>query len=175
MRTRSITATLALAFGITTLAVFALVGSFLYRALERQISAQDDLGIVLAVRHARRLVQEIDTSRDIREHADRIASAVFGNPAMSMEVFGPDGQLVVEHNLDSTLGASAVVAGNSTSSPQFSVTRIPNSARVTEASIESWSNSNGVPIRGIVADAELRDGEVISMLIARNMSDRYWV
>jgi len=175
MRTRSITATLALTFGITTLAVFVLVGSFLYRALELTISAQDDLSIVLAVRHARRLVQEIDTSRSIREHADRITSTVFGNPAMSMEVFGPDGQLAVEHNLASTLGASATADINSSSIPQLAVARIPTSARVTEASIVNWSNRNCAPIGGIAADAKMRDGEVVSMLIARNMSDRYWV
>ena len=59
MRGRSITTTLALAFGATTLAVFVLVGNFLYRALEREISSQDDMSIVLAARHARRLAQEI--------------------------------------------------------------------------------------------------------------------
>jgi two-component system heavy metal sensor histidine kinase CusS len=57
----------------------------------------------------------------------------------------------------------------------MAVARIPTSARVTEASIVNWSNENGEPIRGIAADAKMRDGEVISMLIARNMSDRYWV
>ena len=43
MRGRSLAATLALAFGATTLAVFVLVGSFLYLALEKQIKAQDNL------------------------------------------------------------------------------------------------------------------------------------
>ena len=48
MRRRSLAATLTLAFGVTTLAVFVLAGSFLYLALGKQIQAQDDLDIVLA-------------------------------------------------------------------------------------------------------------------------------
>ncbi len=84
MRGRSLTATLALAFGGTTLAVFVLVGSFVYIALDHQIKAQDDLDIVLAARHVRRLAQELDSARDIASHADRLESTVLGNAPMSM-------------------------------------------------------------------------------------------
>lgn len=73
MRGRSLTAMLSLAFGGTTLAVFVLVGSFVYIALDRQVKTQDDLEIVLAARHARRLTREIDTIAGIREHADRLS------------------------------------------------------------------------------------------------------
>jgi two-component system heavy metal sensor histidine kinase CusS len=145
MRGRSITTTLALAFGATTLAVFVLVGNFLYRALEREISSQDDMSIVLAARHARRLAQEIDASKGIREHGDRITSIVLGNPGMSMEVFDPNGQLAIEHNL----------------------------TRITEDDIAAWRNKTGAPIRGVATDVTLRDGEMVSILIARNLSDRY--
>jgi hypothetical protein len=105
MRGRSLAAALALAFGATTLAVFVLVGSYLYLALERQIKTQDNLDIVLAARHARRLAQELDTAKDIREHSDRLTSIVLGNEAMSMEVFGPDGNQVIEHNAAATFAA----------------------------------------------------------------------
>ncbi|MFM0501537.1 hypothetical protein [Paraburkholderia caffeinilytica] len=43
---QSLVVTLALAFGGTTLMVFALVGIYLYLALERQVKSQDDLEIV---------------------------------------------------------------------------------------------------------------------------------
>ena len=63
---RSIGATLALAFGATMLAVFALVGTYVYTALERQVSTQDDLDIVLAARHTRRLAGELDSLDAVR-------------------------------------------------------------------------------------------------------------
>ncbi|MFM0665045.1 heavy metal sensor histidine kinase [Paraburkholderia sediminicola] len=209
MRGRSLAATLALAFGVTTLAVFVLVGSFLYLALEKQIKAQDDLDIVLAARHARRLAQELDASKGIREHGERLASTVLGNEAMSMEVFGPDGRMAIEHNAGETFPASGGTAGSAASTasnaPDASVasngtgdtrdpsdagetaeaggvetiaalpplTRIPASARITEVDIGAWTGRNGAPIRGILADARLHDGDTATVLIARNMSDRW--
>lgn len=180
MQRRSLTATLALAFGGTTLAVFVLVGSFLYLALDRQIKAQDDLDIVLATRHARRLVEELDTLRGIREHDERLSSVVLGNAAMSMEVSDASGQMLLEHNLANTLGASVTSATPATpaaSAPGAAtfppITRVPAAARITETAIADWQSRSGAPIRGIAADATLRDGEVASVLIARNMSDRW--
>ncbi|MFM0605814.1 heavy metal sensor histidine kinase [Paraburkholderia sediminicola] len=209
MRGRSLAATLALAFGVTTLAVFVLVGSFLYLALEKQIKAQDDLDIVLAARHARRLAQELDASKGIREHGERLASTVLGNEAMSMEVFGPDGRMAIEHNAGETFPAPGGTAGSAASTvsnaPDASValngagdtsdpsdagetaeaggvetiaalpplTRIAASARITEVDIGAWTGRNGAPIRGILADARLHDGDTATVLIARNMSDRW--
>ncbi len=215
MRGRSLAATLALAFGVTTLAVFVLVGSFLYLALEKQIKAQDDLDIVLAARHARRLAEELDTSKGIREHGDRLTSIVLGNEAMSMEVFGPDGRMAIEHNAGETFpapgGTASSAASTVTNASNASValdgasktseageasdlhdpgetaepggvetitalpplTRIPASARITETDIGAWTGRNGAPIRGILADARLHDGDTATVLIARNMSDRW--
>jgi two-component system heavy metal sensor histidine kinase CusS len=205
MRGRSLAATRALAFGVTTLAVFVLVGSFMYLALEKQIKAQDDLDIVLAARHARRLAEELDTSKGIREHGERLASTVLGNEAMSMEVFGPDGRMAIEHNAGETFPApggtastasqapaasAALNAASETSDPSDAgetaeaggvetiaalppLTRIPAAARITDADIGAWTGRNGVPIRGILADARLRNGDTATVLIARNMNDRW--
>lgn len=218
MRGRSLAATLALAFGVTTLAVFVLVGSFLYLALEKQIKAQDDLDIVLAARHARRLVQELDTAQGIREHGDRLTSLVLGNEAMSMEVFGPDGSMAIEHNAGETFalpdGTASSAAATTSNAPRASIapdeaseaskagdtndanntndpgetaeaggvgtiaalpplTRIAAAARITEMDIGIWTGRNGAPIRGILADARLRDGDTATVLIARNMNDRW--
>ncbi|SOF01352.1 heavy metal sensor signal transduction histidine kinase [Burkholderia sp. OK233] len=221
MRSRSLAATLALAFGVTTLAVFVLVGSFLYLALEKQIKAQDDLDIVLAARHARRLAEELDTSNGIREHGDRLTSIVLGNEAMSMEVFGPDGRMAIEHNAGETFAtqgsaaSSAASAVSNAPNPSIALngasetgeageasdttdtsdlhdpretaeaggvetiaalpplTRIPAAARITDVDIGNWTGRNGAPIRGILADARLHDGDTATVLIARNMSDRW--
>lgn len=212
MRGRSLAATLALAFGVTTLAVFVLVGSFLYLALDKQIKAQDDLDIVLAARHARRLVEELDASNGIREHGDRLTSIVLGNEAMSMEVFGPDGHMAIEHNAGETFatqgGAANGAASAASNAPDDSValnsasetgtandlhdpgetaeaggvemiaalpplTRIAATARITDVDIGNWTGRNGAPIRGILADARLHNGDTATVLIARNMSDRW--
>ena len=212
MRGRSLAATLALAFGVTTLAVFVLVGSFLYLALDKQIKAQDDLDIVLAARHARRLVEELDASNGIREHGDRLTSIVLGNEAMSMEVFGPDGHMAIEHNAGETFATQGGAANGATSAasnaPDDSValnsasetgtandlhdpgetaeaggveaiaalpplTRIAATARITDVDIGNWTGRNGAPIRGILADARLHNGDTATVLIARNMSDRW--
>ncbi|MFM0199532.1 heavy metal sensor histidine kinase [Paraburkholderia fungorum] len=203
MRGRSLAATLAIAFGVTTLAVFVLVGSYLYLALERQIKAQDNLDIVLAARHARRLAQELDSAPGIREHSERLTSIVLGNEAMSMEVFGPDGNQLIEHNAAGTFaaprmaseagvtsgasdtsgtGAASATSATGGTSPTSGaliiaalppLKRIPASARITEADIGEWSGRNGAPIRGILTDIRLRNGETASVLVARNMSDRW--
>ncbi|HYS65870.1 MAG TPA: heavy metal sensor histidine kinase [Paraburkholderia sp.] len=173
MRSRSLAATLALAFGVTTLAVFVLVGSFLYLALEKQIKAQDDLDIVLAARHARRLAQELQTPEGIHEHSDRLISIVLGNQAMSMEVFGPDGKRAIEHNIAETSTLPDAASGAATLAALPPLARIPDPARITDADIGDWTGRNGAPIRGILADARLNDGETASVLVARNMSDRW--
>ncbi|MBB5500010.1 heavy metal sensor histidine kinase [Paraburkholderia sp. MM5384-R2] len=173
MRGRSLAATLALAFGATTLAVFVLVGSFLYLALEKQIKAQDNLDIVLAARHARRLAEELDSAQGIREHSERLTSIVLGNEAMSMEVFDPDGKRALEHNIAGALAEPDAASGAATVAALPPLARVAATARITETDIGDWTGRDGAPIRGILTDARLRDGETASVLVARNMSDRW--
>lgn len=178
MRSRSLAVTLALAFGATTLTVFALVGSYLYVALERQVKTQGDLEIVLAARHMRRLAQELASANDIREHGDRLISVVLGNTTLSTAIFGPDGNRLIEHNLDETLGppllTAAGVPGSDIASidTQRPLTHVAATARITEIDIGEWVGHNGALIRGVLTGVRLRDGEVATVLVARNMSDR---
>jgi two-component system heavy metal sensor histidine kinase CusS len=182
MRSRSLVATLAIAFGVTTLAVFALVGSYLYLALDRQVTKQDNDDIVLAARHVRRLAEELESAKGIREHGDRLVSTVLGNDAMSMEIFGSDGNRILEHNVANAFavpqvggvdhGASST-AGVVSLAALPPLARIPASARITENEIGNWTGLNDAPIRGILVDVQLRDGEVATVLVARNMSDRW--
>jgi two-component system heavy metal sensor histidine kinase CusS len=165
MAARSLTATLALAFAGTTLLVFALVGSVLYFALDRQVKQQDDLDIVLIARHTRRLAQELNTLDELRSHGDRLTSQVLGNLALSMEVRDPQRKLLFEHN-------TAAIADTTTPSPAL-MKRIGASQRITEADIAEWRTSKDVPVRGLAADAMLRDGTPVTIIIARNMADRW--
>ena len=162
MRARSLTATLAFAFAGTTLAVFALVGAFVYFALEHQVTAQDDLDIVLAARHTRRLAEELDTLADVRVYSERLTSQVLGNGALSVEVVDPDGHLLLEHNTPSTAGSVAPPAKRAAASQQ-----------ITEALIADSVSADGLPIRSVAADAVLQDGAVVTIIVARNMHDRW--
>ncbi|XOC95959.1 heavy metal sensor histidine kinase [Burkholderia sp. 22PA0106] len=103
MRARSLTVALAVAFGVMTLAVFALVGTYVYLGLDRQVSQQSDLDVVLAARHARRLAEELATPAEVGTHAERLTSVVFGNSALSFAAATADGRIVASRNLAVTL------------------------------------------------------------------------
>ena len=106
---------------------------------------------MLAARHARRLAQELDTAKGIPEHGDRLISTVLGNEAMSMTVFGPDGNRVIEHNIAATFAAlhaaneAGAASGTNAKSGAMVISalpplrRIPASARITEAGIGEWT------------------------------------
>lgn len=165
MAVRSLTATLALSFAGTTLAVFALVGSTLYFTLDREVKQQDDLDIVLISRHTRRLTQELHSERDVREHADRLTSQVLGNPALSMEILDAGGTRLVEHNTEGIADASF---------PQAALARrLASVQRITERDVVEWNNARGVPVRGLATDAALTDGTPVTIVIARDMTDRW--
>ncbi len=163
MRVRSLTATLSLAFAITTLVVFALVGGFEYVTLYRQINVQDDLDIVLAARHVRRFAQELQNDASVQTHADRLISQVLGNQALALSIKDVDGHTVLGYNIEQVDGTSA---GWST------VAVVKADARVTEAAVALWHNAQGDPVRGVATEAMLMDGEKVTILVARHMGDR---
>jgi two-component system, OmpR family, heavy metal sensor histidine kinase CusS len=162
MRTRSLTTTLALAFAATTLAVFALVGSFVYVALSHQVHVQDDLDIVLATRHTRRLVDELHSYSDIERYRERLESQVLGNEALSLEIVDASRKPLVRHNFDAALAqvplpARAVSAG----------------AKITEQAIVDMEEADGDPLRVLSADTHLLDGSVATIVVIRDMRDRW--
>jgi len=165
MAVRSLTTGLALSFAGTTLAVFALVGSTLYFTLDREVKQQDDLDIVLISRHTRRLAQELHNENDVREHADRLTSQVLGNPALSMDILGTGGAQLAEHNTAGIADAAF---------PEAALARrLPLSQRITEADVGEWRNARGIPVRGLAIDAALTDGTPVTIVIARDMTDRW--
>ncbi|HEV3104840.1 MAG TPA: heavy metal sensor histidine kinase [Trinickia sp.] len=165
MAGRSLTNTLALAFAGTALAVFALVGGLVYFALDREVKQQDDLDIVLIARHTRHLARELGTLADVRDHADRLTSQVRGNEPLSMEARDAQHHLLFEHNM-----ASVTDAGMP---PPALSRKVGASERISSDAIAEWRTARGVPVRGVAADAMLRDGTPITLMIARNMTDRW--
>jgi two-component system heavy metal sensor histidine kinase CusS len=162
MRSRSLTATLALAFAGTTLAVFALVGSYVYVALAHEVRTQDDQDIVLAARHMRRLTLELANVRDLTQHQERLESQVLGNEALSVEVTDSSGQVLLEHNLPN-------VALNIVWPPAT----LDASAKITAASITALAAGDGTPFRRIATEAKLADGSTVNIVVMRDVADRW--
>ncbi|CAB3749572.1 heavy metal sensor histidine kinase [Paraburkholderia humisilvae] len=165
MAGRSLTTTLALAFAGTTIAVFALVGSVLYFALEKQVTQQDDDEIVLAARHTRRLTNELRSADDVRTHADRLTSQVLGNAALSMAVRDANGTMLLSHNAEG--GTTSMIE------PLVATQRVAPSARITHTAIVEAQRDARLPVRGLAAEASLADGSAVTIVIARDMTDRW--
>ena len=162
MRSRSLTATLALAFAGTTLAVFALVGSYVYTALAHEVSTQDDQDIVLAARHMRRLTQELANVRDLTQHRERLESLVLGNEALSAEVVDSSGRVLMQHNLSSAALGIAWPAA-----------QLDASEQITPSSITALTASDGTPFRRVTTEAQLADGSSVKIVVMRNVADRW--
>ncbi|KVG09240.1 histidine kinase [Burkholderia vietnamiensis] len=175
-RLRSLSATLALAFAATTLAAFALVGAYVYMGLERQVNTQDDLDIVLAARHTRRLAGELESLDAVRAHAERLTSQVLGNEALSMAVFDANGDVLVRHNVRlSAPDAALYDAPGAPTDAQLLAPRavpVPDNERITAERLQTWTVDGGTPMRGVVIAAALGDHTPIRIAIARNMHDR---
>lgn len=167
MAARPLSTTLAISFAATTLVVFALVGTTLYVTLGREIRQQDDLDIVLNARHTRRLAEELRNSDDLREHALRLTSQVLGNPSFAMEIVGQGGVKLIEHNSNRVMGTSLA--------PVATASRLDASQRITEADVSEWRGPKGLPVRGLATDARLGDGSRVTVVIARDMTDRWRV
>ncbi|CAM2339082.1 heavy metal sensor histidine kinase [Burkholderia vietnamiensis] len=175
-RLRSLSATLALAFAATTLAAFALVGTYVYMGLERQVNTQDDLDIVLAARHTRRLAGELESLDAVRAHAERLTSQVLGNEALSMVVLDANGDVLVRHNVRlSAPDAALYDAPGAPTDAQLLAPRavpVPANERITAERLQTWTVDGGTPMRGVVIAAALGDHTPIRIAIARNMRDR---
>jgi len=162
MRSRSLTQTLALAFAGTTLAVFALVGSYVYMALAHEVSTQDDQDIVLAARHMRRLTQELANVSELTQHQERLESQVLGNGALSAEVIDSSGRVLLQHNLS-----------NAALSIAWPAAKLHAAEQITAASITALTASDGTPFRRVATEAKLADGSSVKIVVMRNVADRW--
>jgi two-component system, OmpR family, heavy metal sensor histidine kinase CusS len=153
----SLKARLTLLFAVIMTTCFVAVGAILFDALEDQIYAENDLSIVLAARHLRRLASEMDNTDYVREHQARLVSLVLGDPALAMKVDSPQGQSLIDYN-----------------PPMLSMITlqpIPADKRIVVEQLTHWV-SQASPVRGIATLAPLRDGTTIQISVARSMQDR---
>ncbi|HEY2399108.1 MAG TPA: heavy metal sensor histidine kinase [Steroidobacteraceae bacterium] len=158
MRRWSFTARLTMLFALILIACFIAVGVILVDALTDEIYAENDLSIVLACRHLRRLATEMRDVSEVREHQARLISLVLGDAAQALEVQTAAGEKLIEYN-----------------PPHVTLPTLPATEpdqRIVVEHLSRWESDLQLPVRGIASFAQLRDGTRIRILVARSMQDR---
>src|SRR5882757_11035668 len=154
----SLSARLALIFSLISILSLSLVGVILLDALSDRVYEQDDLGIVLATRHLRRLAAELESTADIREHQERLVSLVLGDPGLAMRIEAADGAALIDYD-----------------PPHIRMIALPATRateRVVTGQVQHWTAAGEIPVRGVASMATLHDGSSVKISVARSMSDR---
>jgi two-component system heavy metal sensor histidine kinase CusS len=154
----SLSARLALIFSLIVILSLSVVGVILFHALSDQVYVQDDLAIVLATRHLRRLAAELDTTGSIREHQERLVSLVLGEPALAMRISAADGTPLIDYDPPHIR--------------MIPLPATPATQRVVTEQVRHWTTADGVPARGVATMATMRDGSSVKICVARSMGDR---
>jgi len=135
MRRISLTARLALAFGVAALLVLGGVGAYLYRALATQVVERDDAELL---RKAARVRDELaDSGAAGAEYWRDVGGVVSGNEEFALLVRAPDGALLL--------------AANATRDAVPEVAPLALAAAIGPGAIHAWSTPAGYPVRGVTA------------------------
>ncbi|GGA44391.1 heavy metal sensor histidine kinase [Dyella nitratireducens] len=154
----SLTARLTITFVVITVACFSVVGLLLFKEVSRRIYIHDQTNIMLDARHLRRLAEELQSPDDLLAHKDRLIALVLGDNANGLRVLGRNGQVLIDH----------VPMGYMLSTQPV----VPADQRIVPDSIQSWKDNNGNEIRGVATAATLKDGESVTIAMARSLADR---
>ncbi|RDS81114.1 HAMP domain-containing protein [Dyella monticola] len=154
----SLSTRLAATFIAITAVCFMAVGFLLYDALALRLTAQDDTNIVLAARHLRRLVAEVQSDAEVTQHRDRMVSLVLGDPAIAMRISDANGHALIDYNPSGIpLQPMAATQANE---------------RITRKNVQVWRDLNGAPIDGVATQGVLAGGSHIVIAVARSLEDR---
>jgi two-component system, OmpR family, heavy metal sensor histidine kinase CusS len=154
----SLSARLALIFSLIAILSLSVVGVILFDALSDQVYVQDDMGIVLATRHLRRLAAELNTTADVREHQQRLVSLVLGDPALAMRIEAADGTSLIDYDPPHI--------------QMLALPATPATERVVVTQVQHWTTEGVIPVRGVASMATLHDGSSVKISVARSMNDR---
>ena len=154
----SLSTRLATTFIAITAVCFMAVGFLLYDALASRLTAQDDTNIVLATRHLRRLVAEVQSDADVTQHRDRLVALVLGDPALAMRISDASGRALIDYN------PSGV--------PLQPMAAVEADERITQKNVQVWRDLNHAPIDGVATQGVLSDGSHVVIAVARSLADR---
>ena len=154
----SLTARLSITFVVITVACFSVVGFLLFKAVSRRIYIHDQTNIMLDARHLRRLAEDLQSPDDVIAHKDRLIALVLGDNANGLRVTDRNGRLLIDHvPMEYELVTQPV---------------IPDDQRIVPESIRSWTDRNGDEIRGVTTAATLKNGDSVTIAVARSLADR---
>ncbi len=135
MRSLSLTARLALAFGLVAAIVFGGAGAYLYRALAMQVIERDDAELLRKAARARTELMEqgAQPNSDWRE----VAGVVSGNDEYALVVRAPGGAVLLAANAGEGLPAVQPVAP------------VAPDAQLGSEAIRAWTTQQGYPVHGV--------------------------
>ena len=145
----SLSARLALTFSLIAILSLSIVGVTLFSALSRQVYRQDDLGIVLATRHLRRLAAELDSAEDVRVHQERLVALVLGDPALAMRIeagAAAAASTVVGVPAGAALG-TALIDYDPPHIRMIALSATPETERIGTWQIQRWTAIGAIPVR----------------------------
>jgi two-component system, OmpR family, heavy metal sensor histidine kinase CusS len=157
MRRLSLTAALSGAFACITLLTFFFVGRYLYDALSKQLLGEQTAEMVLKAQHLRSLAADEESVAALRAHASLIASQIAGNDAYVVQLRSSDNQALLDFN-PSGLTTVALAA-------------IPDAKQVQASDLQQWRTDSGVEMRGVSALTQLRNGDVVTLVLGRSLDD----
>lgn len=154
----SLTTRLTATFVVVALACFSAVGFLLFKVVSHRIYAQDQINLVLNARHLRRLASELASLDQLSTRKDRLIYLVLGDNANALRVTDSHGRVLIDHDPQ----AYPVIAQPAVSWDQ----------RIVAADVRSWKDQRGNEIRGVATTAQLKDGEKVTIAVARSLADR---
>jgi len=154
----SLTTRLIGAFLAVTVVCFGVIGCLLYHAAQRRIYAQDETNLVLSARHMRRFVGEMQSLPDLSGHKDRLIVGVLGDPHNALRVVDQHGQLLVDYNPSGY--------------PLLVTPAVPTEKRIVASDLHTWRGKNGDDIFSVATKGVLKDGNTVTIIVARWMKDR---
>ena len=81
---------------VATIVTFALVGTYLYKALAQQLERRDDMELIGKSQQIRYLLRESDSIAAIRQAPQRFLNAMYGQDEIRLQLLQPDGQLIMQ-------------------------------------------------------------------------------
>ncbi|MCP3022724.1 heavy metal sensor histidine kinase [Cupriavidus basilensis] len=134
MRRLSLTARLALAFGLVAAIVFGGAGAYLYRALAMQVIERDDAELLRKVARARAELME----QGARPDSDwrEVAGVVSGNDEFALVV--------------RAAGGAVLLAANAGEGPP-ALPPVALDAQLGPEAIRAWTTRQGYPVHGVQA------------------------
>jgi two-component system heavy metal sensor histidine kinase CusS len=153
----SLKARLTGTFVVVTVVCFTVVGVLLLGAVSKRIYQQDEINLVLSARHLRRFVAELDSTDDLVAHQARLVAGVLGDTANALRITDKDGKVLVTQDASRFPVQQQAVA--------------PADQRLTLTDIRAWSDGDW-EIRGVSTLATLKDGNRVTVTVARSLADR---